>query len=153
MGELMIFLLFGPALVMGGYFIQSRIFPTLQGFVVSLPFGVLTAAILFANEVPDYQTDKKSRKFTWVNFTGPKFAFRLYYLLIILVFLSIVLNIVMGYLGLVALLALLLVLPSFKAGRILKEHYADKRKLMESSRLTILTQALAGVIIILGVIF
>jgi len=153
LGELMIFLLFGPALVMGGYFIQTRIFPSWQGFVVALPFGLLTAAILFANEVPDYQTDKTARKFTWVNFTGPKLAYRLYYLLITLAFLSIGLNIALGYLGLIALLALVLILPSLKAGRILKIHYADKKRLMDSSRLTIMIQALAGIILILGVVF
>ena len=153
MGELMVFLLFGPALVMGGYFIQTQIFPTLQGFIVSLPFGLLTAAILFANEIPDYQTDEKSGKFTWVNLTGPKQAYRLYYLIVALAFLSIALNVAMGYMGLVALLAWALILLPFKAGRILRNHYTDKKKLMESSKLTILTQTLVGVVLILGVIF
>jgi len=59
----------------------------------------------------------------------------------------------MGYMGLVALLAWALILLPFKAGRILRNHYTDKKKLMESSKLTILTQTLVGVVLILGVIF
>jgi 1,4-dihydroxy-2-naphthoate octaprenyltransferase len=148
-GEIIIFLLFGPVPVMGGYFIQSGIFPTWEGFLLSLPFGFLTTAILFANEVPDYPQDEKAGKLTWISFLGPGRSFLLYYLLIFLSFLFIVLNVALGYLRVPALLSLIFVFPALKAGRILKAYPQDKARLVESSRLTILTHTLAGVALIL----
>ena len=57
LGELIVFILFGPVPVMGGYFIQTHCFPSFKSFLLSLPFGFLTTAILFANEVPDFKND------------------------------------------------------------------------------------------------
>ena len=83
LGELMIFLLFGPVPVMGGYFIQTGVFPNLESFCLSLPFGFLTCAILYANEVPDYNDDLQVGKLTWVSLLGSSGAFLLYYLFLV----------------------------------------------------------------------
>ena len=148
-GEIIIFLLFGPVSVMGGYFIQTGIFPTREGFLLSLPFGFLTTAILFANEVPDYPQDEKAGKLTWISFLGPQRSFLLYYLLIFLAFFSVVLNVVLGYLRATALLSLIFVFLALKAGRILKAYPQDKTRLVQSSRLTILLQTLVGIVLVL----
>ncbi|MDD5165898.1 MAG: prenyltransferase [Candidatus Omnitrophica bacterium] len=152
LGEAFIFLLFGPALVMGGYFIQTRIFPDSMSFLLSLPFGFLTTAILFANEVPDFVDDRKAGKFTWVSIVGPKQAFLLYYLLMLLAFSSVLLNVVLGYLKPWALLAFIFILPAIKAGIILKNHSDDKMHLVDSSRLTIAIQTFVGLVLIAAVI-
>lgn len=151
LGELIIFILFGPVPVMGGYFIQTGIFPTMEGFLFSLCPGLLTTAILFANEVPDYNADMKALKRTWVSILGNRQAFMLYGLLIFLAFLSVLIVLRSGYAGILAYLSLLAILPSFKAMLILKKHYQDKARLVESSRLTIMAQSLAVIFLILGV--
>ena len=71
LGELIVFILFGPVPVMGGYFIQTHCFPSFKSFLLSLPFGFLTTAILFANEVPDFKNDAAVKKINWVSLTGP----------------------------------------------------------------------------------
>ncbi len=152
MGEVIIFLLFGPALVMGGYFIQTKIFPTLEGLILSLPFGFLTTAILFANEVPDFTEDTKAKKLTWVSITGPEKAYLCYSSLIACAFLSILLGIVLGYLNPIALISFIFILPAFKSAKILKKFFNDKSRLTESSKLTIAIQAFVSLILILGVI-
>jgi len=152
LGEIFIFLLFGPALVMGGYFIQSGIFPDMKSFLLSLPCGLLTTAILFANEVPDLNEDRKAGKFTWVSITGGKRAFLLYYLLVIAAFSSIVINIFLGYLKPFNAITLVFLLLSFKAAIILKKHYSEKELLVNSSKLTINVQALVTLVLILGVL-
>lgn len=152
LGELFIFILFGPACVMGGYFIQTGIFPDAKSFVLSLPFGFFTTAILFANEIPDFSQDRQARKFTWVNLLGQKSSFILYYILLLLGFFSILAGVYLGFLGFPSLLSLALVPLGIKAGRILRESYADKFKLMESSKITIAIQSLAGLFLILGVL-
>ncbi|MFA5411354.1 MAG: prenyltransferase [Candidatus Omnitrophota bacterium] len=151
-GELFIFILFGPLPVVGGYFIQSGIFWDLKIFLLSLPFGFLTTAILFANEVPDYGDDKKAGKLTWVSIFGPQRAFLVYYLLIGLAFSAILWNIASGYLSAWALFSFLLVFPAHRAALILKKYPADKMRLVESSKLTITVQSLVGIVLTIGAI-
>lgn len=152
MGEVIIFLLFGPALVMGGYFIQTGIFPDLKSFLLSLPFGFLTAAILLANEIPDYLDDKKSAKFTCIDFVGQKKAFLIYYSLVMGSFFSILLAVYLGYLKLYALLTLFFFLPFIKAGIILKECPGSKMRLVESSKITVIVQAMVSIGLIASIL-
>ncbi|MFH2138769.1 MAG: prenyltransferase [Candidatus Omnitrophota bacterium] len=152
LGEPVIFTLFGPALVMGGYFIQSHIFPSMSAFVLSVPFGLLTAAILFCNEVPDYQEDLKAKKFTWVKLTGAEYAYVLYYILVFTGMILVLINIQRGVLSLICLGVLVCIPLVVKAGTILKKDYNNKDKLVEASKLTILSQTVTGVLIVLDLI-
>lgn len=149
LGECAVFILFGPALVMGGYYIQTGIFPTWRGFLLSCPCGFLTTAILFANEVPDLIQDKQAGKSTLVGMVGAKNAYRLYYLLVSLGLLSLALNVSVGYLKPYALVSLALFFPAAKAAKILKRYPGDKSKLTGSSRLTIAVQSTAVLVMII----
>ncbi len=149
LGEVIIFLLFGPAPVMGGYFIQSGIFPDWRGFILSLPFGMLTCAILFANELPDYAEDKKAGKLNWVSLTGAKAAFALYLCLIALAYGAIIWAIILKYLGSLAAFSFIFIPLGLKAAKILRRNFSDKDKLIESSRLTIILQGGVSIILIL----
>lgn len=152
MGEFMIFVLFGPALVMGAYYIQSSIFPDPKSFMLSLPFGFFTTGILFANEIPDYPEDKKCAKFTWVSILGPKRSYLLYVMIMGAGVLSIIANVFLSYLSNISLFSLLLLPLMFKAAAILKKYTDNKEKLIQSSKLTILIQALASIILIVDAI-
>jgi len=152
LGEVFIFLFFGPLTVMGGYFIQSGIFPDLKSFILSLPFGFFTTAILFSNEIPNFQDDSAASKLTWVNLFGLKQAYVSYAILIALGFSFIIFGVAIGYLSPLALLSVLLIPMPFKAAVILRKEYSDKTKLVQSSGLTIKLQALIGIVLILGVI-
>lgn len=152
-GELIIFILFGPVLVMGGYFIQTKIFPDLRSFLLSLPFGLFTTAILFANEVPDFYDDQKVGKNTWVGLIGIKKAFILYYFLIFIGFLTILINVILGFLSPFVLFLFLFLAPAIKAAKIIKNFPQDKIKLIQSSRLTIIVQNLVSLGLIAGILF
>jgi len=148
LGEVFIFLLFGPCLVMGGYFIQTGIFPDAKSFILSLPLGLLTTAILFSNEIPDFADDRKAGKLTWVCFTGTHQAYRLYFLLVFLAFFWVAVGVFLGFLKVIALLSFIFLIPAFKAIRIIKDFHAQKDKLLESSRLTIALQTMVGIVLI-----
>jgi len=150
LGELFLFISLGPALVMGGYFIQSGIFPDLKSFILSLPFGFFIASVLFANEVPDFSEDRKAGKNNLVSLCGAEKAYLVYYALVFLGLLSIFAALGLGYLGVISVFSILIVFPAIKAGRILKMSYSDKPKLMPSSRAAINIQTLAGIILILS---
>jgi len=149
-GEIFIFLLFGPALVMGAYFIQTGLFPDVKSLLLSLPFGFLTTAILFANEIPDYDADMQANKFTWVSLTGRKNSYILYFFIVLGGFLAVVFNFVTKNLGAASLPALLLIVPALKAAHIIKNNYLDKQRLIESSRITISLEIYAGIILIIS---
>lgn len=151
-GELVIFLLFGPVLVMGAYFIQTQIFPDLKSFILSLPFGFLTTAILFANEIPDYNEDRKFGKYNWVSFLGVDKSYILYMVLIGCAFLSIIIAMQLGYLGKVAYISFIFILPALKAAGILRKYFCDKKQLIGSSKLTILTHTFVSIILILDIV-
>ena len=152
LGEIIIFLLFGPAPVMGGYFIQTGIFPDWRSFLLSLPFGFLTCAILFANEVPDYAQDLKAGKLNWVGLTGARRAFILYLCLTILAYAAIAWALILKYLGWLAWGAFIFVFLGLRAAKVLKENFDLKDRLIESSRLTIIQQNAVGVALILSLI-
>ena len=147
-GEIIIFILFGPACVMGAYYIQTNIFPDLKSFILSLPFGFFTTAILYSNEIPDSEDDINANKFTWVSGVGEKRAYILYCALQILAFLSILLNVFLGYINFTGLFSFALIPLVVKAAMILKTCVGNKEKLVESSKLTMSVQAFAGLILI-----
>ncbi|MFC1658289.1 prenyltransferase [Candidatus Omnitrophota bacterium] len=152
LGELIIFILFGPAVVMGGYFIQTQIFPDPRSFILSLPFGFFTTAILYSNEVPDFQDDLKAGKLTWVNFLGQEKAFLLYCILIFSGFFCIGLNIIIGNLSLISALAFIFIFPALRAAYILRRFHDNKKALKGSSRITIALQALVSIILIADIL-
>lgn len=152
LGEAVIFLLFGPVLVMGGYFIQTQIFPDFKSFMLSLPFGFFTISILFANELPDFFTDLLVKKLNWVNLVGQKWAFLLYYFLVFLGFFSIILNILFGYLGPISYIIFLFLFLSIRAADILRRHYQNKTQLVESCKITIAVHSLVSLVLLLDML-
>jgi 1,4-dihydroxy-2-naphthoate octaprenyltransferase len=152
-GEAVIFLLFGPAVVMGGYFLQTRLFPTLEGFMVSLPFGFLTTAILIANEIPDRAEDRESGKHNWAVAVGQRHGYLLYFVIAGCGYLSILLCISRGYFSMLGLCSLVAFPMTASATRLLKERFADKRELVRSSIQSIGAHTIAGSILIADALF
>jgi len=151
LGEPLIWVLFGPALVMGGYFIQTGIFPDTRSFLLSLPFGFFTCAILYANEIPDFNDDVSAGKFTWVKVMGLSKAYILYGIIEACAFLSVVAAVLTNNMSKASLLSLVFAAPVLKALAILKKYPKDKKILLEASRLTIAAQASASLLLIAGV--
>ena len=94
LGEIVIFLTFGPLLTLGSLFAMSNTpldmtFYTLKDFIlIGIPLGLLTVNILFINQFPDYQSDKKSDKINLVVLFGKKFSRWIYLLNLMLIFFS-----------------------------------------------------------------
>jgi 1,4-dihydroxy-2-naphthoate octaprenyltransferase len=63
LGEVFVFLFFGLVAVVGSWYIQVQSLPW-QPFVVSVPVGLLAAAILVVNNVRDIETDRRAGKRT-----------------------------------------------------------------------------------------
>jgi 1,4-dihydroxy-2-naphthoate octaprenyltransferase len=61
LGELIIFLAFGPLLTWGAYYVQTGKL-SLVGAAVSLPLAFLITAIIWINEFPDMEADQAAGK-------------------------------------------------------------------------------------------
>ncbi len=69
LGEVTVFVFMGVIIVMGAAYVQVEHF-TLDAFLASVPVGLLTAAILHANNLRDIQDDRANRKRTLASLAG-----------------------------------------------------------------------------------
>ncbi|MFW6108072.1 MAG: prenyltransferase [bacterium] len=152
LGEVVVFLLFGPATVMGGYAIQTGIFPEFRVFLLSLPFGCLTAAILLANEVPDAADDRAAGKLTLVGAVGANRGYVLYAGASACAFATIVVCFAFGHLGGLSMLSLVGLAPAAAAASILRRRAGDKPGLVPASVLVLGVHSFVSVVLILDVL-
>lgn len=82
MGELLVFLLFGPILMLGAGFVQTGHFEV-NVLLLSFPIGLATTAVLLGNNLRDRQEDRQAQIRTLVQFLGNK-AYVLYMGLVLL---------------------------------------------------------------------
>lgn len=86
-GELTIFLAFGPPLSWGAYYVQTGSFSPV-GLAVGLPLGFLITAILWINEFPDLEADAAAAKRHLVVRLGLRRSRRVYAALMLAPFAS-----------------------------------------------------------------
>ena len=94
LGEITIFLAFGPLLTLGSMFSMSNISIDLNSsiiqtiFFIGIPLGLLTTNILFINQFPDYESDKKTGKTNLVVIFGKKISRWIYLISNALIFIT-----------------------------------------------------------------
>lgn len=82
LGDLMVFLLMGPLIVVGTHFTLTGGF-SLRALLASLPVACLVTAILHSNNFRDIVQDSSCGVRTLANLLGPRFAKVEYFLLVI----------------------------------------------------------------------
>jgi 1,4-dihydroxy-2-naphthoate octaprenyltransferase len=73
LGELAIFLSFGPIPVLGAFYVQTGML-TAQALLLSLPIGVLTVTILIDHDLIFYEAYSQARKFSLATVLGRRRA-------------------------------------------------------------------------------
>ena len=124
----------------------------MKAFMLSLPFAFLIAAVLFANEVPDYETDALADKHNWVSITRPQKAYLLYSALVMCAYVSQVIACVLKLISPISLISLAGIVFTAKSTMLLRYHYQDKDILLKSSKLSIALHMYIGISIILGIV-
>jgi len=89
LGELFVFLFFGVVAVVGSYFVQTEDLST-TAFVLSVPVGLLSSAILVVNNARDIDTDRRAGKRTLAVRLGRPAARKLFIAMIALSYLVVV---------------------------------------------------------------
>ncbi|MEX1141036.1 MAG: 1,4-dihydroxy-2-naphthoate polyprenyltransferase [Thermoleophilaceae bacterium] len=77
LGELFVFLFFGVVAVVGSYYVQAQELPW-EAFALSVPVGLLAAALLVVNNIRDADTDRRAGKRTLAVRLGRDRARRLF---------------------------------------------------------------------------
>ncbi|MCG6893104.1 MAG: 1,4-dihydroxy-2-naphthoate octaprenyltransferase [Desulfobacteraceae bacterium] len=85
LGELSVFLMWGPLMVEGSYFVQRQALSA-QAFWVSLPFGALVALVLLANNIRDIDHDRSRKIRTLAIVLGRRGGLLAYLLLMVLAY-------------------------------------------------------------------
>jgi thiamine biosynthesis lipoprotein len=144
-GELVIFVLFGTAIVAGAYTLLTARYFGFQEVLLSFPIAFLVTAILYVNEVPDCQVDKRSGKNNLVVRIGPEGAWRGYLMLIAGAFISIIVCVIKNILPVSSLLTLPIFIIYFDAISILKRECRNLERLKVASVRTIAGHMLVGI--------
>ncbi len=87
LGELFVFLFFGVVAVVGSYFVQTEELRW-EAFALSVPIGLLAAAILVVNNVRDIETDARAGKRTLAVKLGREGARKLFATMIVVAYLA-----------------------------------------------------------------
>lgn len=108
LGELSVFVFFGPVATVGGRYAFDRTAP-LDAWVASVVMGLLAAAILVANNLRDIPTDRATGKRTLAVRLGAPATRRLYLTVVIIAFATVAVGAAAGWLPPWSALALLAV--------------------------------------------
>jgi len=89
-GEVGIFLAWGPLMVMGAYYVQTQSFSSLWPLMVAIPSGLWTLLVLLINEFADEEADRSVGRKTWVILFGFKKSMYIYFALALSCYLLVV---------------------------------------------------------------
>jgi len=98
LGDLFVFIFFGPVGVMGTFFLHAGFFKT-DMLLPSITTGLLSVAVLNLNNMRDVENDLKHGKITLASILGKKRS-RIYHLLIILV--SVTVSLVYAHMNIIS---------------------------------------------------
>jgi len=118
LGQPLVFMLMGPVMVLGTYYVQTQIF-TLDSFLVSLSLGCTVTAIMAANDIRDIEEDSVAGKRTIGTAFGLRVALWEYLLLVAAAFVIVIVLVAAGKIYPLSLISLLAVPQAVRAFRYL----------------------------------
>ncbi|MFL0166203.1 1,4-dihydroxy-2-naphthoate octaprenyltransferase [Candidatus Clostridium helianthi] len=151
LGAPLVFIIFGPLMTLGGYYLQMHKF-TLQSFVISIPTALLTTAILHANDIRDINHDKKAGIKTLSISIGYKKAQKVYSSLIILSYISLIIMIIFKYIPYLSLICLITVPAAIKNNNKLKKAGDSSGNIAELDKESGKLQGQFGILLILSIL-
>jgi 1,4-dihydroxy-2-naphthoate octaprenyltransferase len=146
LGELSVFLMWGPVIVGGTYFVQRGSL-SLDAVLISVPFGLLVALVLLANNLRDIDYDRSAGIATLGTLLGQQKTRVLYQGLILLAYLAIALLIALKILSPWGLLVFFSAPVAFRLIRTLQREIPN-----DADARTAQLDTLFGVWLIIGLI-
>ena len=120
LGDLLIFIIYGPAIVMGASYATIGFYDW-NLFLVALPLVFITVSVLHANNTRDMKNDCQAGIKTFAMVLGYKVSIIYYYILNLLPYVFIIFMVVFGILPWVSLIAMLTVPLALKNCRAMSK--------------------------------
>jgi len=149
LGELITIIACGPLIVYGSYYVIAQSH-AIQPLLASIPIGVLVGLILYINEFPDYEADKKVGKKTLVVILGKTKAIKLFYTFLIFNYIWVVLGIILNLIPIYALLVLFTLPICYQAINVARQNYSKIKELLPANASTIGLHLLFGILFSIG---
>jgi 1,4-dihydroxy-2-naphthoate octaprenyltransferase len=138
LGEIAIFLAWGPLIVLGSYYVQAGSFQSGWPLVVSVPSGIMTTLVLLINEFADRDADRSVGRKTWVIQFGFEKSLYIYLFLALCCYVIVVLGVLFGGWPLWSLLVMISLPFSFMAFKAGKQNLGNWGEFLAAVKATIL---------------
>ena len=139
----------GVLVTLGAYWIQTQVFSWVP-IIASIPLGIIIAAVLWVNEIPDYAADKVVGKNHVVVLIGKEWAAKGYFILLVAAFVCTALMVIHQGIPLYVLLGLLALPLAIKAARIAINNYDDSKALAPANGMTPMIYMATGLLTSVG---
>ena len=139
------------AITVGSDFVQRKGFAAAP-FVAGLSYALLTTNLLYINQFPDRTADTAAGKLHWVARLEVRHARWGYVLIVSLSYVWLLMSVLLGWLPVLALIALLALPLSVQAARRLLRHAAQPQQLGDAIKLTIAAMMAHGALLSLALI-
>ncbi|MCE5300231.1 MAG: 1,4-dihydroxy-2-naphthoate octaprenyltransferase [Spirochaetia bacterium] len=149
LGEIFIFLGFGPIMVTGAYYAFTGNV-SFAALALSVPVGLLASAIVDINQFPDYEADRETGKRNLVVRLGRKNGMMFYAGMVILAYSMIAAAVIMRVITVWSLLSLVGLVPSLKAIILLKDNFDKPTELAPACGMTIVSHLITGIMLIIA---
>jgi 1,4-dihydroxy-2-naphthoate octaprenyltransferase len=147
LGELAAGVNFGPLLIVGTYFIQTRQLSA-QPLLVGTALGILVAGILYINEFPDTAADAKAGRNHLVIRWGKAKAASRFRVLIAGAYGVIVIGVLAGLVTPLALISLLALPKAWSGTSVLIENHDGTAELIPGMASTVMATLLTGALLL-----
>jgi 1,4-dihydroxy-2-naphthoate octaprenyltransferase len=147
LGEVSVFLNFGPLMVLGSQFVQVGRF-SFEALLVSIPVGVFIAAVLWINEIPDLEADRAVGKDTLVVRLGRKSAVDVYMAMLIVGYVCIIVLSLARIIPICALISLASIPLALRSIGVSRAHYEEPSKMVAANAGMVMVHAVTGLLIV-----
>lgn len=147
LGEISVFVGFGPLGVFSAYYIQLGHINSDMLLLASIPIATLIAMVLFINEFQDLEADKAAGKNTLVVSLGKKTSLKIYIVGMVFAYLSVLGILLIKGFSIALLLPFITIPFALKAIQNAMKNYSSIKELIPSNGLTILIHFAFGIIL------
>ena len=144
LGDIAVGVVFGPIVTLGSYAVQAGALSS-EALLASIPLGILVAAFLFVNEMPEHETDPRGGKRTIPARIGLRRSYRLYVVMVAAALALLIVFVAVGGMPWLALLGLISIPPLLKSVRVLRAYYREYPRHMPANAGTIQAVLFLGI--------
>ncbi len=144
LGDVAVGVVFGPIVTLGAFAVQTGAL-SWEALFASVPLGILVAAFLFVNEMPEHQTDPRGGKRTVPARIGLERSYRLYLGMVAVAIAILVGSVALGLVPWLALLGLVALLPLVNSIRVLRTYFREYPRHMPANAGTIQAVLFLGI--------